>query len=137
MRQTRKSSLFLLELIIAILFFSLSAAVCVKLFSHSYLKTKESEYRSSAVLHAQTALELFRSAEGDMTDIIEVLDATFVEEGMYICYLDVSTKEDCLMTLTVSGTEDLPRLDVAVIPLGWEEAVYTVATQIYVQGLES
>ncbi|MFI3236905.1 MAG: hypothetical protein R3Y47_02610 [Lachnospiraceae bacterium] len=134
MRQTRKSSLFLLELIIAILFFSLSAAVCVQLFSYSYLKTVESEYRSLAVIYTQTALELFRNADGDMTELIAYMDAEEIAQGQYICYLDADSEEEFLMMLEVSGTEDMPRLQVSVTPPNWEEPIYSVATQIYIEG---
>lgn len=45
----RSSSLFLMELMLAILFFSIASAVCVQIFVKSHLLSKESEALSHAV----------------------------------------------------------------------------------------
>ena len=54
-KPARRSSLFLLELLIAILFFSLSAAVCVRIFVKSYTLELESADLNYAV-HASTSI---------------------------------------------------------------------------------
>ena len=44
--RARSSSLFLLELIIAILFFSIASAVCVKIFAEAHTLNQESQIRT-------------------------------------------------------------------------------------------
>lgn len=61
--QTRRSSLFLLELIIAIFFFILAAAICVRLFVKSHILEKDSTYLNHAVNAATSVAEIFRNQE--------------------------------------------------------------------------
>lgn len=144
MRQTRKSSLFLIELIIAILFFSLSSAVCVTLFSASYRNTKESEYRNVAILEAQSMVELFRNDAGQMATVLEVTDAKEVAQGEYMYYLDESGSYISLtdtdetevevyeVVLITSGEGNMPALDIYIIPPNSQETIVELSTQIYV-----
>ena len=53
-----KSALFLIELIIAILFFALSSAICVQLFAKAHLISQKSSNVTMAINCAQTAAEL-------------------------------------------------------------------------------
>ena len=57
----KRSSLFLMELMIAILFFSLASAVCVQLFVKSHLLTREAADLNQAVSQAQSAAEVIRT----------------------------------------------------------------------------
>ncbi len=135
MRHTSKSSLFLIELIIAILFFSLAAVVCVQLFSASYLATKEIEYRDTAILEAQTAAEIFRNEDGDMDAVANALNATICGENLY-SYTIIEEEVEYQVLLQVSGEEDLPRADIQVIPPNTEEAIIEISTQVYVPQLD-
>ena len=60
---THKSSLFLLELILAILFFSIASAVCVQLFVKSHLLSTQAEILSIAVNECSDAAEIILSAD--------------------------------------------------------------------------
>jgi len=60
---SHKSSLFLLELILAILFFSIASAVCVQLFVKSHLLSKQAEILSIAVNECSDAAEIIYSAD--------------------------------------------------------------------------
>lgn len=55
--RAKSSNLFLLELIIAILFFSIASAVCVQLFVKSHLMSVETEELNQAVNLASGAVE--------------------------------------------------------------------------------
>ena len=65
MKQTpaRRSSLFLLECIIAISFFILSALVCVCIFAKSYSIGKDSEDLTMAIHISSSQVEEFRAGE--------------------------------------------------------------------------
>ncbi len=73
MRTHSKSGLFLIELIISILFFSICSVVCVELFLKAHTIAQESIKRNSAVAAAQTAAEIYR--EGGLPLLIEMTSA--------------------------------------------------------------
>lgn len=62
-KPTRRSNLFLLELIFAILFFSLAAAVCVRFFVKSHTLENESRDLNHAVSSVSSAAEILRNQE--------------------------------------------------------------------------
>ena len=60
------SSLFLIELIIAIGFFAVASAVCLQLFVRARLVSIQSADLSRATLAAQSAAEAFRGCGGSL-----------------------------------------------------------------------
>lgn len=60
---THKSSLFLLELILAILFFSIASAVCVQLFVKSHTISQEAKSLSVAVNECADIAEIVYSSD--------------------------------------------------------------------------
>ena len=60
-----RSSLFLVELIITIFFFSLAGTVCVRLFLYAHKISSDSKVLTKAVSIAQNAAESFLAADGD------------------------------------------------------------------------
>lgn len=59
-----KSGLFLMELIISILFFSLAGAVCIRLFVHAHIISKETVNQNNAITYAQNLAESWYSSDG-------------------------------------------------------------------------
>lgn len=57
--KSSKSSLFLMELILAILFFALSSAVCIQLFVKSHILENTSTEENHALLLCQNLSEIF------------------------------------------------------------------------------
>ena len=62
-QRSKRSSLFLLELILAIGFFCIASAVCVQIFVKSYTIEQESTALNHAVHLATSAAETFRHSE--------------------------------------------------------------------------
>ena len=62
-KPAKRSSLFLLELIIAILFFCLASAVCVRFFVRSHVMEQETTELNLAVDQAVSAAEILRSGQ--------------------------------------------------------------------------
>lgn len=58
-----RSSLFLIELIIAILFFSLVSAVCLRAFARSHILTENARDLNAALMHVKSTAELLRAGE--------------------------------------------------------------------------
>lgn len=71
-KPSRRSSLFLLELIISILFFSMAAAVCVQLFVKSHTLEKESGALDHSVNAAVSMAEILRSQDDYTTQILDL-----------------------------------------------------------------
>ena len=67
-----RSSLFLMEMIIAILFFSLASAVCIQLFARSHLLSTQTVNQNHAVIQAQNLAESYLSLEGDLSAMQEL-----------------------------------------------------------------
>ncbi|MCR5670230.1 MAG: hypothetical protein K6G10_04430 [Butyrivibrio sp.] len=65
-RRNSRLSLFLMELIIAIFFFSLASAVCVRLFVGAHVLSRKSEDVSMAVIWSQNLSEVFWNTKGDV-----------------------------------------------------------------------
>lgn len=121
MRRKSKSSLFLMELIIAILFFSVSAVICIQLFVASYSTSHKSRDLNAAVLQAQTAAEYFRSSEGNMELLCGKLPLKQISDSEYICYFDENgvfdtrNFSDYEMRLTYYKTDDyVGNIDICV-----------------------
>lgn len=58
--QKSKAALFLMELLIVLLFFSIASAVCIQLFSHAHLTNKKSKaYSDSNIIFTNLAEEFY------------------------------------------------------------------------------
>lgn len=68
-RSSSKISLFLMELIIAILFFSLASAVCVRLYTAAHNLSHDSINLSNAVTWSQNLSEAFCGTKGDVKEM--------------------------------------------------------------------
>ena len=72
-KQAKRSSIFLLELMIAILFFCLASAVCIRLFVKSHTISLETQNLNMALNQVSSVAEVFRSG----TDMKEFLEREF------------------------------------------------------------
>lgn len=70
-----KSGLFLFELIVVILLFTVSSAVCINIFAKSYSFSNQSESLTKSSLKAETAAEVFKETNGDVDAITKALKA--------------------------------------------------------------
>lgn len=104
--RARSSSLFLMELILAILFFSVASAVCVEFFVKSHLMSRRSEELTHAVNECSSIAEIICTAdslmeglhmlrlqypEGDYPDMAGLGDAedgTDLKEADVLLYYD-------------------------------------------------
>ncbi len=108
-----KSGLFLIELIISILFFSLGSIVCIQMFVASYVTAEDSARLTSAVVAAQSAAEIYKSGG---SELLAQKTAATLEDGGYHASFDesgafipggrydavfVETKGDDLYMLTI------------------------------------
>ncbi len=116
MRQSQhaKSSLFLMEMMVVILFFALTSAICVHLFVQSYQTAKHSEALANGVLQAESAAEVYKSTAGDLEQTAVLLNADWAEEkGLMLAYdAHWQPAEEGRMAYTLTMSES----DEAVVP---------------------
>lgn len=141
-----KSGLFLIELIIAIVFFAFSSAICVQLFAKAHVLSGKSSDLNAAVVQAQNAAELFSASRGST----ETLGKALLEAGSvdsvgiteFALYYDESWNRTgdgfnarYMLTVVVSPEDNLMRADIAVVKLSdYENAggeIYSLMTKSY------
>ena len=82
-----RSSLFLIELIIAILFFSLGAAVCVQAFVKAHTVTEEARDLSFASSAVSSAASVVKYTDGTLDQIQAYFPEAFADgEDVSVCY---------------------------------------------------
>lgn len=69
-----RSSLFLMELLISILFFSLASAVCIQLFAKSHTLGQDTVNQNNAIVQAQNLAESWLATGGDLQDTRRLLE---------------------------------------------------------------
>ena len=81
-----KSTLFLMELIIVIFFFSICAAICVNVFGSAQQMARDSHHLSNAVMPARSPPGCYKSADGDTGAAVELLDGAMSEDHGIVYY---------------------------------------------------
>ena len=103
----RKTGLFLMELISAILFFSLAAALCIQLFVKSHMISERSIALNHSILLAQNTAEIFYATNGNPEKMASLLGCG--ESSGTAAVAD----SDNASTLTLFYTDKFDRLDPA------------------------
>lgn len=101
-------ALFLIEQLIVIAVFAVCAAVCVKIFTESFIIADTSADMNNAVLAAESGAECFKAVPGDIAASAELLGGA-VDGGDAVVYYDgdwrVSGEPDALYILRLSPTQ--------------------------------
>lgn len=71
--KSSKSSLFLMELIISILFFSLSSAACIQLFVKAHVLDTRTREQNQTVIWSQNLASLWQAEDGDLNTVYKQL----------------------------------------------------------------
>ncbi len=139
MKTHTRSSLFLLELIVAILFFALSAVVCIQLFVYSDGLGNESEDRNLAVTQGQRVVESFYGDNSELENIVTKFEFTEVAEGEYVSYygndgeFTENGEEPFKVVLTSSEEENLELITINILynDKTDAEAIFEISTKKY------
>ncbi len=86
MRTPSKTPLFLMEIVIMLLVFSLSAAVCLQIFVGARGISEESRRLDRAVLEAQTAAEYWKATGGDLDETAALMHTQAGNDGFSVFY---------------------------------------------------
>lgn len=95
--RTSKTSLFLMELIISILFFAISSAVCIQLFTKSHLLDEKTKMENMAIVKCENYCEMYVGLIEDSTVdseriklIAEMVSGTVSNDSTVTVYYDKS-----------------------------------------------
>lgn len=86
-----KTSLFLMEMIVVILFFSVASAVCVQIFAYGEEKSRRSRDLTNAVIQVQNATQLIKSSNGTLEAVEEYYNIEAQNNAAFI-YFDSAFK---------------------------------------------
>ncbi len=136
MKLQRKSSIFLMELIISILFFALCSAVCIQLFVYSNTLGNESFDRDHAVTKASSIAEVIIANNGETEPLFDIFP--MVKEDVYIVtYYDedgefVSKEEgDYELQVLVKEQDGMKDITISTYLKGEEKVIYELNTKVY------
>lgn len=71
-KNSSRSGLFLLELIISILFFSMASAVCIRLFVQAHVMDRDNRSLTESVKLCENLAEVYTASNGDLDTLMEV-----------------------------------------------------------------
>lgn len=120
MARTRSSgsTLFLMELVVVLFFFSVFAAIFVSVFGNAQQMAQDSRNLSSAVLVARSGASCYKAADGQLTQVAELLDGTLQDGGVQVYYnkdwQPVPSPEGDGFCLYVTGGKTAGEADVVV-----------------------
>ena len=84
MRIHSKTPLFLMELVIMLLVFSVSAAICLQVFACAKRISEDSGRLDAAVIQAQTVAECWKATHGDLEKTAEMIGVSVAENGFIV-----------------------------------------------------
>ena len=87
-----RATLFLMELVVVILFFSICAAICVNVFGTAQTMARDSDNLSKAVIEVRSAASCYKAAAGDLQETAALLGGT-VSGNMVAVYYDNTWQE--------------------------------------------
>ncbi len=136
MKLQRKSSIFLMELIISILFFALCAAVCIQLFVYSNTLSEESYDRNHGVTKARSVAEVLIANKGNLESLFEIFPMT-KEGDAVVAYYDedgefVSEEDgDYKLQVLVEENEGMKDINIETYKKGEDSIIYQLSTKVY------
>lgn len=93
--RARTSSLFLMELILAILFFSITSAVCVQFFVKSHILSQNSQALTQAVNECSAVAEICKTA-GSVTEAEQQMQINYPHASASEAEADSNARMFCL-----------------------------------------
>lgn len=107
MKSPSKTPLFLMEVIIMLLVFSASAAVCLQVFAEAKMMSEDSRNLDRACNEAQKAAEYWQGTQGDLSKTGALLETTVSGDHIVLFYDEQwqPTTEEPTFTLQLMAEE--------------------------------
>ena len=114
-KNSSKSGIFLMELILSILFFSIAAAVCVKLFVTSHQLSDQSVKLNHAVAMAESIAEAFYGCNGNAGELETLFpDARMDQTNAQTIFIIKNTVEGLGPFVKINASEELTTCEIRV-----------------------
>ncbi len=142
MRKNSTGALFLMELIIAIFFFSLASTVCIQLFVKAHLMSRDSVDLNKAVMWSQNFAEAFDGFDGNLDDISNALncsmngsDTLLLEFDKNWNQIDSSATTDPSYSVSLENTisGDLHRGHIVCIDIKNCKTIYELDIELFIR----
>lgn len=122
-----KAPLALMEQIIMILVFALTAAVCLQAFVYSNNLSERGDRENLAATHAQEVVETCKMFSGDLEQALSKLSGERTENGLSVYYkedhmtvfLEITEQSDWLVRADVS-VQDESRNEIYSVNTAWQ-----------------
>lgn len=138
-RSKSKSSLFLMEMIVTLLFFSIASAICVQLFAQSHILSRQADELNIAVSVSQSFIEVMRGTDGGIDAIAEQfpyaerISTSSLEQYYDADYTECSYEDACYVAeVTLSQTNAFQIMDTRFINLETKEIIYELSATKYI-----
>ena len=112
-----KPAVFLFEIMVIILVFTLAAAVCAQIFASAFVMSKKSHELTMSSINAQTVAERFKAGSPDSGTLY--FDSDWNEAEPADAYYTVALEEQ-------EGTPQMREARVSVYEKGGTEAIYSL-----------
>lgn len=114
-KNSSKSGIFLMELILSILFFSIAAAVCVKLFVTAHQLSGQSVNLNYAAAMAESIAEAFYGCNGDAGELAALFPDARMDEtdGQTILIINNVNEELCAL-VRIDASEELTACEIRI-----------------------
>ena len=112
-KRSSKSGLFLMELIIAILVFSIASALCIQIFAKSHILSQTTQELNHAVSMSESAAEIFYGTDGTLEEVSKILDSAHmsIQNGntitlFYDSSFQICMQEEAIYTMLLEFSSD-------------------------------
>ncbi|MEG0091557.1 MAG: hypothetical protein RSA20_07025 [Oscillospiraceae bacterium] len=125
-----KSTLFLMELVISILFFAITGAVCVQVFARAHIYSVQTKQMNFATSHISTLAAYVKTENGNLEQIAQKLEGSF-EQGRVEIFYDAQgeqvLKQQAAYVMTAEKTElETVQASVQELPSGQTIVVQSI-----------
>lgn len=133
-----KTSLFLMELIIAIMFFSICAALCVQLFVKAHVLGQKTKELNHAVAISQGFAETMRGTDGSIQDILKYYPSAISDnESFFEVYYNADfapceySEAKYVGDVTLSPNGAIQNMDIVIVRIEDYEEIYSLNATKY------
>lgn len=138
--QHNKSSLFLMEIIINILFFSLLSAFCLQIFFKAYQMSRDTSRLHKAVNICASVAEICQNEAEKGLELKQIYTDAYEKNDMLYIFFDSSfnpCKEDSaeyVVTVNWNKSAETEQADITIRDESEEESIYEVSASCYRPG---
>ena len=132
-----KSGLFLMELIVVTLFFSVAAVIVLKIFFAGEKLSRESQVLTNTIIQAQNAAHLIKNDNGTTESLCNYYD-TNASDGIIVVYFDDEfvpcengDNANIKMVVTQTTSGQMVNSTIDFLHIDNDQSVYCLETKTY------